>query len=181
MLLCGDQMPSAATLRLSPSFLIGNLLVAALVRQQRRLAQTRPNISRQGNPLASEMRTLRVVIRTWAPILSSRKRIVPTWACAHSVPFNPSGRSCCASMRNPKCRRWNVATGKVIGECHRRHRHQEFLKFLELVDSRVPPDRDVHLVMDNYGTHKTPRIVRRGGKSAIRNCHRCKDIYKTLR
>jgi len=54
----------------------------------------------------------------------------------------------------------DVATGKVIGECHRRHRHQEFLKFLELVDSRVPPDLDVHLVMDNYGTHKTPRIVR---------------------
>ena len=54
----------------------------------------------------------------------------------------------------------DVATGKVIGECRRRHRHQEFLKFLELVDSRVPPDLDVHLVMDNYGTHKTPRIVR---------------------
>lgn len=54
----------------------------------------------------------------------------------------------------------DVATGKVIGECHRRHRHQEFLKFLELVDSRVPPDLDVHLVMDNYGTHKTPKIVR---------------------
>ena len=54
----------------------------------------------------------------------------------------------------------DVATGKVIGECHRRHRHQEFLKFLEVVDSRVPPDLDVHLVMDNYGTHKTPRIVR---------------------
>lgn len=54
----------------------------------------------------------------------------------------------------------DVATGKVIGECHRRHRHQEFLKFLELVHSRVPPDLDVHLVMDNYGTHKTPRIVR---------------------
>jgi transposase len=54
----------------------------------------------------------------------------------------------------------DVATGKAIGECHRRHRHQEFLKFLELVDSRVPPDLDVHLVMDNYGTHKTPRIVR---------------------
>jgi transposase len=54
----------------------------------------------------------------------------------------------------------DVATGKVIGECHRRHRHREFLKFLEVVDSRVPPDLDVHLVMDNYGTHKTPRIVR---------------------
>jgi transposase len=53
-----------------------------------------------------------------------------------------------------------VATGKVIGECHRRHRHQEFLQFLHLVDSRVPPDVDVHLIMDNYGTHKSPKVVR---------------------
>lgn len=55
----------------------------------------------------------------------------------------------------------DVATGKVIGECHRRHRHQEFLKFLDLVDSKLPPDeREVHLVLDNYGTHKVPKVIR---------------------
>lgn len=54
----------------------------------------------------------------------------------------------------------DVATGKVIGECHRRHRHQEFLKFLKRVDSQVPQDLEVHLVMDNYGTHKTPTLIR---------------------
>jgi len=55
----------------------------------------------------------------------------------------------------------DVATGTVIGECHRRHRHQEFLKFLELVDSKLPPDqREVHLVLDNYGTHKAPKVIR---------------------
>ena len=54
----------------------------------------------------------------------------------------------------------DVATGKVIGECHRRHRHQEFLKFLDLVDSRIPKEGEVHLVMDNYGTHKTPQVIR---------------------
>jgi transposase len=55
----------------------------------------------------------------------------------------------------------DVATGKVIGECHRRHRHQEFLKFLTLVDSKLPPDeREVHLVLDNYGTHKAPKVIR---------------------
>lgn len=55
----------------------------------------------------------------------------------------------------------DVATGKVIGECHRRHRHQEFLKFLNLVDSKLPPDeREVHLVLDNYGTHKAPKVIR---------------------
>lgn len=54
-----------------------------------------------------------------------------------------------------------VATGKVIGKCHRRHRHQEFLKFMELVDSQVPADaKEVHLVLDNYGTHKTPKVIR---------------------
>ena len=54
----------------------------------------------------------------------------------------------------------DVATGKVIGECHRRHRHQEFLKFLKRVDSQLPQDLEVHLVMDNYGTHKTPALIR---------------------
>jgi transposase len=54
----------------------------------------------------------------------------------------------------------DVATGKVIGQCHRRHRHQEFLRFLEEVDARVPQGLEVHLVLDNYATHKTPRIKR---------------------
>ena len=54
----------------------------------------------------------------------------------------------------------DVATGKVIGECHRRHRSQEFLQFLETIDADVPADLDVHLILDNYGTHKTPRVRR---------------------
>jgi transposase len=54
-----------------------------------------------------------------------------------------------------------VASGKVIGECHRRHRQQEFLKFMELVDSNVPAEAgEVHLILDNYGTHKTPQVIR---------------------
>ena len=54
----------------------------------------------------------------------------------------------------------DVATGKVIGECHRRHRSQEFLRFLETIDASVAPDLDIHLILDNYGTHKTPRVRR---------------------
>ena len=55
----------------------------------------------------------------------------------------------------------NLATGQVLGKCHRRHRHQEFLKFLELIDQQPrEPDMQIHLVMDNYGTHKAPRIQR---------------------
>lgn len=55
----------------------------------------------------------------------------------------------------------DIATGKVIGKCHRRHRHQEFLKFMRTVDASVPADAgEIHLVLDNYGTHKTPEVVR---------------------
>ena len=54
----------------------------------------------------------------------------------------------------------DVATGKVIGELHRRHRSIEFRRFLETIDEEVPADLDVHLSLDNYGTHKTPLIHR---------------------
>ena len=54
----------------------------------------------------------------------------------------------------------DVATGEIIGECHRRHRATEFRKFLDTVDAAVPQNLDLHLVMDNYGTHKTAAIRR---------------------
>lgn len=52
----------------------------------------------------------------------------------------------------------DIATGEVIGEVHRRHRSSEFLQFLRTIEANVPADMDIHLVMDNYGTHKTPMI-----------------------
>lgn len=56
----------------------------------------------------------------------------------------------------------NVATGEVIGQCHRRHRHQEFLKFLNDLDAKLvrEPGMAIHLVLDNYGTHKTAAVKR---------------------
>jgi transcriptional regulator with XRE-family HTH domain/transposase len=48
--------------------------------------------------------------------------------------------------------------GKVIGQCHARHRHQEFLKFLRRLDAQFPEALALHLVMDNYGTHKHPNV-----------------------
>ena len=54
----------------------------------------------------------------------------------------------------------DVATGKVVGECYQRHRAEEFRKFLNKIKREVPDDLDVHLVMDNYATHKTPAIQR---------------------
>ena len=52
----------------------------------------------------------------------------------------------------------DVATGKVIGKCKKRHRSEEFKKFLDEINSVVPPDLDVHIVLDNYATHKTQLI-----------------------
>ena len=52
----------------------------------------------------------------------------------------------------------DVATGKVITRCHPRHRHQEFLAFLRQIDRNVPHTLDVHLIVDNYATHKHPKV-----------------------
>lgn len=54
----------------------------------------------------------------------------------------------------------DTTTGKVLTQCRRRHRHQEYLGFLKHIDENVPQDFDVHLVVDNYGTHKHPRVKR---------------------
>jgi len=54
----------------------------------------------------------------------------------------------------------NTKTGEVIGECHRRHRTIEFKKFLNTIDKSIQDDLDVHIILDNYGTHKTPSIKR---------------------
>ncbi len=54
----------------------------------------------------------------------------------------------------------DVATGNVIAQCKRRHRHQEFLQFLRHIDQNVPANLDVHLIVDNYATHKHERVRR---------------------
>lgn len=53
-----------------------------------------------------------------------------------------------------------LAQGKVVGQCYARHRHQEFLKFLQRLDEVFPGAVKLHVVMDNYGTHKHPRVQR---------------------
>ncbi len=54
----------------------------------------------------------------------------------------------------------DVLTGKVIGQCLPRHRHEEFLKFLKTIDAEVPPGLQVHLILDNYSTHKHEAVQR---------------------
>jgi transposase len=52
----------------------------------------------------------------------------------------------------------SMLDGKVIGDCMPRHRHQEFIRFLNKIDSETPVGLDLHLIVDNYGTHKHPRV-----------------------
>ena len=52
----------------------------------------------------------------------------------------------------------SMLDGKVIGDCMPRHRHQEFMRFLKKIDGETPSDLDLHLIVDNYGTHKHPRV-----------------------
>lgn len=52
----------------------------------------------------------------------------------------------------------NVLDGKVIGECMPKHRQEEWLKFLKLIDKKTEKDKEIHLIVDNYSTHKTPKV-----------------------
>jgi transposase len=54
----------------------------------------------------------------------------------------------------------NVASGKVISLCQQRHRHQEWIKFLRLIDEATPADKQLYLIADNYATHKHPKVQR---------------------
>ncbi len=53
----------------------------------------------------------------------------------------------------------NTLDGTVIGTCMKQHRHEEWLKFLRLIDREAPPDRELHLIADNYATHKHPDVL----------------------
>jgi transposase len=54
----------------------------------------------------------------------------------------------------------NVANGQVFGLCQEKHRHQEWLKFLRMIDRTVPADKEIYLICDNYATHKHERVQR---------------------
>ncbi len=63
----------------------------------------------------------------------------------------------------------DVATGQVMGACHRRRRHPELLSFLRLLEERLPPEEEVHLILDHDGTHRTAAVRR--GFAAHPRCH----------
>lgn len=87
-------------------------------------------------------------------------------ALDRTQPGLPMKKGRCGTMTHD-CKRHGTTTlfaalsvldGKVIGQCHGRHRHQEFLKFLRRLDREFPGKQELHLVLDNYGTHKTPEV-----------------------
>jgi transposase len=52
----------------------------------------------------------------------------------------------------------SMLDGKVIGDCTPQHRHQEFIRFLKRIDTETPTEVELHLIVDNYGTHKHPCV-----------------------
>ena len=87
-------------------------------------------------------------------------------ALDRTQPGLPLKKGRCGTMTHDYLRRGtttlfaalSMLDGKVIGDCMPRHRHQEFLRFLKKIDSETPPELDLHLIVDNYGTHKHPRV-----------------------
>ncbi len=53
----------------------------------------------------------------------------------------------------------DVLEGKVIGQCMKRHRHQEFIRFLNVIEARAPKKKTIHIIVDNYATHKHPDVM----------------------
>jgi transposase len=65
----------------------------------------------------------------------------------------------CASRRRRSFAALNAIEGKVIGRCMKRHRHQEFIRFLNVIDANLPPKKAVHVIVDNYAAHKHPNVL----------------------
>ena len=106
------------------------------------------------------------------PRISHHKVSAVIHATLHSTPPNAthwSARSLAKAQGLSKdaihriWKRYNwkphlIETFQLIGDCMPRHRHQEFIRFLQLINAQTPLDLDLHLIVDNYGTHKHPRV-----------------------
>ena len=71
---------------------------------------------------------------------------------------NHDARLQAARHHHPVCR-LSVLDGTVIGRCMQRHRHSEFIRFLNAIEREVPADKLIHVVLDNYATHKHPKVL----------------------
>ena len=88
-----------------------------------------------------------------------RRSIAPSrrcrwaWATSKATPTTTSG-----TARRRCLPPWTSPPGGCVGQCRKRHRHEEFLAFLRLIDREVPAELDIHLVLDNYATHKHAKV-----------------------
>ncbi len=103
--------------------------------------------------------------RAWCSALTRRPRSKRSIAPSRSFPCSraPPQRASHDYVRNGTSSLYaalDIASGKVIGSLHSRHRATEFIGFLRKIDAEVPDELDVHLVMDNASTHKTPAVKR---------------------
>lgn len=86
----------------------------------------------------------------------------------HKIPKTPLKKGRCQTMTHDYKRHGtttlfaalNMADGTVIGKCMPRHRSREFIKFLAVIDETISRELDLHLIIDNYGTHKSPPVKR---------------------
>jgi transposase len=116
-----------------------------------------PGMSRRAEPiLLSDPE--RAVLQTWA-----RARSQPLRVTQPGLPMKP-GR--CGTLTHDYTRHGtatlfaalSMLDGVVIGDCMPLHRHQEFLRFLKRIDQQTPTELDLHLILDNYATHKHPAV-----------------------
>src|SRR5271155_2402930 len=90
----------------------------------------------------------------------------PIQALDRTQPGLPMKKGRCATMTHDYKRHGtttlfaalNVLEGQIIGRCMQRHRHQEFIRFLNTIEAAIPADKAVHVVLDNYATHKHPKV-----------------------
>jgi transposase len=87
---------------------------------------------------------LRLAVKPGLPLKKGR-----CWTMTHD--YKPNGTTTLFAALE-------IAQGKVVGQCYARHRHQEFIKFLNRLNEAFPGEVKLHLVMDNYGTHAHPRV-----------------------
>src|SRR3989338_6902310 len=87
------------------------------------------------------------------PGIPARQTHLPVRACTQTGDYTRHGTTTLFAALN-------MLDGTVIGDCMPRHRHQEFIRFLQIIDTKTPCDLNLHLIVDNYGTHKHPRVQR---------------------
>ena len=73
----------------------------------------------------------------------------------------------------------NILDGTVVGQCMQRHRHQEFLRFLNRIERDIPAGKLIHVVLDNYGSHKHPKVRAWLGRHLSRTFPRQVIVFPT--